>query len=109
MRFLFLSTHAFLPVTRKTSVHFVTEALAARGHEVDTISVGFSYLTALKRPALYAGLSAEQRNRFVTRPRRAGALPHTCRRCIRSVREVPPSTASTRCCFRSTATCRPPS
>ncbi len=74
MRFLFLSTHAFLPVTRKTSVHFVTEALAARGHEVDTISVGFSYLTALKRPALYAGLSAEQRNRFVeTAPRRRSA------------------------------------
>jgi 2-beta-glucuronyltransferase len=74
MRFLFLSTHAFLPTTRKASVHFVTEALAARGHEVDTISVGFSYLTSFKRPELYAGLSADQKNRFVqTAPRRRSA------------------------------------
>lgn len=74
MRFLFLSTHAFLPTTRKASVHFVTEALAARGHDVDTVSVGFSYLTSLKKPELYAQLVAQQRNRFVqTGPRRRSA------------------------------------
>lgn len=65
MKFLFLSTHAFLPTTRKTSVHFVSEALADRGHEVATISVGYSRLTALKKPELYAQLAAAQKNRFV--------------------------------------------
>jgi hypothetical protein len=65
MKFLFLSTHAFLPTTRKTSVHFVSEALADRGHEVATISVGYSWLTALKKPELYAQLAAAQKNRFV--------------------------------------------
>lgn len=78
MKFLFLSTHAFLPTTRKTSVHFVSEALADRGHDVSTISVGYSGLTALKKPELYAQLSAGQKNRFVeTRPgyRSAAYLP----------------------------------
>ncbi|MBO3761226.1 glycosyltransferase [Ciceribacter sp. L1K22] len=70
MKFLFLSTHAFLPTTRKTSVHFVSEALAERGHDVSTISVGYSRLTALKKPELHAQLSADQKNRFVeSRPR----------------------------------------
>lgn len=65
MRVLFLSTHAFLPTTRKASVHFVTEALAARGHEVDTVSVGFSALTKFKKPDLHAQLAGPQKNRFV--------------------------------------------
>lgn len=70
MKFLFLSTHAFLPTTRKTSVHFVSEALAARGHAVETISVGFSHLSYFKKKTLYRQLSADQRNRFVeTAPR----------------------------------------
>lgn len=65
VNFLFLSTHAFLPATRKTSVHFVSEALAARGHEVETISVGFSHLSYFRKRALYEQLVAQQRNRFV--------------------------------------------
>ncbi len=54
VNFLFLSTHAFLPTTRKTSVHFVSQALADRGHEVETISVGFSHLSYFKKRAIYA-------------------------------------------------------
>lgn len=65
MNILFLSTHAFLPTTRKTSVHFVSEALAARGHAVETVSVGYSRLTYFKRKTLYRQLAATQRNRFV--------------------------------------------
>ncbi|PTM94404.1 GumK N-terminal domain-containing glycosyltransferase [Mycoplana dimorpha] len=74
MHFLFLSTHAFLPTTRKASVHFVVEALAARGNAVDTVSVGFSLLTALTKPRLFGELAVRQRNRFVqTGPRRRSA------------------------------------
>ena len=70
VNFLFLSTHAFLPTTRKTSVHFVSQALADRGHEVETISVGFSHLSYFKKRAIYSQLAAQQRNRFVqTDPR----------------------------------------
>lgn len=65
MKFLFLSTHAFLPTTRKTSVHFVSEALAARGHEVETISVGFSALSYFKKKNVYRLLAQSQKNRFV--------------------------------------------
>jgi 2-beta-glucuronyltransferase len=67
MRILFVSTHAFLPSTRKTSVHFVSEALAERGHAVATLSVGYSLLTRLKDPDLYHQLVSEQKNRFVER------------------------------------------
>lgn len=70
MNFLFLSAHAFLPTTRKTSVHFVSEALAARGHAVETISVGYSRLTYFKKRALYQQLAEHQKNRLVeTAPR----------------------------------------
>jgi 2-beta-glucuronyltransferase len=65
MKILFLSPHAFLPSTRKTSVHFVSEALADRGHSVATISVGYSLLTRFKNPSLFRLLVAEQKNRFV--------------------------------------------
>ncbi|MCX8996512.1 glycosyltransferase [Rhizobiaceae bacterium BDR2-2] len=78
MNFLFLSTHAFLPNTRKTSVHFVSEALAARGHSVETLSVGYSLLTALKSRDLYRQLSREQKGRFresASRYRSACYLP----------------------------------
>jgi len=67
VKFLFLSTHAFLPTTRKTSVHFVSEALAARGHEVETISVGFSALSYFKKKNVYRLLAQSQKNRFVER------------------------------------------
>ena len=67
MKFLFLSTHAFLPTTRKTSVHFVSEALAVRGHEVETISVGFSALSYFKKKNVYRLLAQSQKNRFVER------------------------------------------
>lgn len=67
MNILFLSTHAFLPATRKTSVHFVSEALAARGHAVETVSVGYSRLTWFKKRELYRALAAHQKNRFVER------------------------------------------
>jgi 2-beta-glucuronyltransferase len=62
---LFLSAHAFLPTTRKTSAHFVAEAMAARGHETATVSVGYSYLTLLKKPDLFHQLRTLQKNRFV--------------------------------------------
>ncbi|MBP1848650.1 glycosyltransferase [Rhizobium halophytocola] len=79
MKFLFLSTHAFLPATRKTSVHFVAEALVARRHKVDTVSVGMSRLTAWKKPQLVEGaIAAGQKNRFAdTAPgyRSAAYLP----------------------------------
>lgn len=65
MKLVFISSHAFLPSTRKTSVHFVSQALAERGHSVSTVSVGFSTLTYLKDPDLYRALSSEQKNRFV--------------------------------------------
>ena len=65
MKILFMSPHAFLPSTRKTSVHFVSEALAERGHSVTTISVGYSLLTRFKNPSLFRLLVAEQKNRFV--------------------------------------------
>lgn len=65
MNILFLTTHAVLPTTRKTSLHFVCEAMADRGHAVSTISVGYSGLTALKKPDLYRQLAATQKNRFV--------------------------------------------
>jgi len=67
MKFLFLSAHAFVTSTRKTSVHFVSEALAERGHSVAMVSVGYSLLTRLKNPDLYKQLAAEQKNRFVER------------------------------------------
>lgn len=65
MKILFISPHAFLPSTRKTSVHFVSQALAERGHDVSTVSVGFSTLTYLKDPSLYRALASAQKNRFV--------------------------------------------
>jgi 2-beta-glucuronyltransferase len=61
MKFLFLSTHAFLPTTRKTSVHFVSQALADGGHDVQTISVGYSHLTYFKKKDLYWQLLAQNR------------------------------------------------
>lgn len=66
MNFLFLSTHAFLPTTRKTSVHFVSRSLADRGHDVDTISVGYSLLTYFKKKTLYLQLLAQHKNHLVT-------------------------------------------
>ena len=65
MKILFISSHAFLPSTRKTSVHFVSQALADRGHAVSTVSVGFSTLTYLKDRSLYRSLASAQKNRFV--------------------------------------------
>ena len=67
MKILFVSAHAFLPSTRKASIHFVSEALAARGHSVSMVSVGFSQLTRLKDPGLYRQLAAEHGNRFIER------------------------------------------
>ena len=67
MRLLFISPHAFLQSSRKTSVHFVSQALADRGHRVSTISVGYSMLTHWKNPAIFRALASEQRNRFVER------------------------------------------
>ena len=67
MKILFLSPHAFLPSTRKTSVHFVSEALAERGHSVATISVGYSLLTRFKNHSLYHRLASEQKNCFIER------------------------------------------
>jgi len=78
MRLLFLSGHAFLPSTRKASVHFVSEAFAKRGHSVAMVSVGYSLLTRLKDPGLYKSLASEQKNRFVERSpryRTASYLP----------------------------------
>ena len=66
MNILFLSAHAFLPTTRKTSVHFVSEALAERGHTVETISVGYSHLSYFKKGDLYRQFTP-QKNRFVER------------------------------------------
>jgi len=67
MRILFISAHAFLPSERKTSVHFVSEALAERGHSVATISVGYSLLTRFKDRNLYRRLVSKQKNRFEER------------------------------------------
>lgn len=51
-------------------MHFVSQALAARGHHVETISVGYSHLTYFKRKEFYQRLVLHQRNRFVeTAPR----------------------------------------
>ncbi|MDE1991744.1 MAG: glycosyltransferase [Rhizobiaceae bacterium] len=55
-----------MPTTRKTSVHFISRGLADDGHEVKTISVGYSYLTRFKKKQLYLELAAQQKNRFVT-------------------------------------------
>jgi 2-beta-glucuronyltransferase len=65
MKILFISGHAFLPSTRKAGTHFVSEALAKRGHSVCMLSVGYSQLTRLKNPKLYGLLAANQKNRFV--------------------------------------------
>ena len=64
MNFLFLSAHAFLPTTRKTSVHFVSQSLADTGHEVEAIGVGHSHLTYFKNRTLYQQIVAQPKNRL---------------------------------------------
>ncbi|NBN63970.1 GumK N-terminal domain-containing glycosyltransferase [Pannonibacter tanglangensis] len=59
-----LSAHVFAPQIRKTSVHFISRELAALGHQVRFISVGFSWLRALRNCPRYAAITRAQKNRF---------------------------------------------
>lgn len=59
-----LSAHVFAPQVRKTSVHFISRELASLGHQVRFVSVGFSWLRALRNCPRYAAITRSQKNRF---------------------------------------------
>ena len=70
----FISAHVFAPQIRKTSVHFIASEFAALGHNVNFISVGYSWLRKIKNCPRYAAITPSQRNRFelIKRNLRAG-------------------------------------
>ncbi len=63
-RIFILSAHVCSPATRKTSVHFIAENWARAGHEVHFTTVGYSWLSALKRSERFHHLRRNQYNRY---------------------------------------------
>lgn len=59
-----LTSHVFLPDFRKASVHFVSQRWAEMGHDVTFLTVGHSWLSALKQNGHFKALRKTQNNRF---------------------------------------------